>query len=196
MPADMHEFQLVANPSGPSAILTSYRAIPYDLSKFKIIAGQGWLLEGMFQEIDVNTGRVLFEWYSTSHVGPASSQVQINSTNISGDGLTPGTAYDYFHINSVDKSKTSGNYLVSGRHTSIIYYINSTDQSVIWQLSSQAKSDLECSNFNFSSQHDVRVLSETDTTTMISMFDNANDCYTRTRYVVSGVKSRLCGSVA
>jgi len=61
MPADMHEFQLLDKPSGATAIMTSYRAIPYDLSALNITTGQGWLLEGMFQEIDVQSGNVLFE---------------------------------------------------------------------------------------------------------------------------------------
>ncbi|KAK5137104.1 hypothetical protein LTR08_001113 [Meristemomyces frigidus] len=186
MPADMHEFQLHDNPSGPTAILTSYRAIPYDLSKFNITTGQGWLLEGMFQEIDVRTGSVLFEWYSSDHVDPGSSQVQINGTDISGNGLTPATAYDYFHINSIDKSTKTGNYLVSSRHTSTIYYINATDQSIVWQLSFQGQSDFTCVNFNFSFQHDARIRSETDTTTMISMFDNAYNCYDSTSLQSSG----------
>ncbi|KAK4550572.1 hypothetical protein LTR36_000151 [Oleoguttula mirabilis] len=187
MPADMHDFQLLDKPNGPTALLTSYRAIPYDLSAVNITTGQGWLLEGMFQEVDVKTGDVLFEWYSSNHVDPANTQVQINNTvEFSGDGFTPSTAFDYFHINSVDKSSTTGNYLVSARHTSTIYYISGTDQRILWQLSYQGQSDITCSGFNFSFQHDARIISENDTMTEISLFDNGNDCLVNTSPQSSG----------
>lgn len=40
---------------------------------------------------------------------------------------TAGTSgFDYFHINSVDKSLTSGNYLVSARHTGTVYCVNAS----------------------------------------------------------------------
>lgn len=183
MPADQHEFQLIDGAS-PSGIMTSYRVISYDMTSYGI-DGQGWLLEGMFQEVDVQTGEVLFEWYSTNHVDPSMSQIKPNTTDISGDGLTPATAFDYFHINSIDKS-SDGNYLVSGRHTSTIYYVNGTDMSTIWQLSFQGQSDFQCTNFNFSYQHDVRILSQNDTTMDISMFDNAHNCYNQTSIYSSG----------
>ncbi|KAK5120144.1 hypothetical protein LTR85_006625 [Meristemomyces frigidus] len=163
MPADMHDFQLLDNASGPTALLTSYRAIPYDLSAFNIRTGQGWLLEGMFQEVVVG-----------------------NTAEFAGDGFSPSTAFDYFHLNSVDKSLQTGNYLVSARHTSAIYYINATDQSVIWQISFQGQSDFTCSNFNFSFQHDARIISEGATTTEISMFDNGQDCVITTSPQSSG----------
>lgn len=154
MPADMHDFQLLDSATSPTALLTSYRAIAYDLSAFNITTGQGWLLEGMFQEVDVETGNVLFEWHSSNHVDLVNTQVQIGSiVEFAGNGFSPSTAFDYFHINSVDKSNTTGNYLVSARHTSTLYYINATDESIIWQLSYVGQSSFTCSNFNFSWQH-------------------------------------------
>ena len=75
---------------------------------------------------------------------------------------------------------------MSARHTSTIYYVNATSQNIIWQLSYQGKSDFTCTNFNFSFQHDARILSESDTTTDISMFDNANNCYDNTSPESSG----------
>lgn len=171
-PADMHEFQLLNN--GETAILSSYQIIPYDLSYFNITTGLGWLSEGVFQEVNVTTGEVLFEWFSTNHVDPSESQITPNSSDTGGDGFGPQTAFDYFHINAIDKSP-SGNYLVSARHVSTLYYVNGTDRDIIWKLSYQGNSDYECSNFNFSFQHDSRLISENDTTTVLSIFDNASN---------------------
>ncbi|THV85390.1 hypothetical protein D6D02_08023 [Aureobasidium pullulans] len=183
-PADMHEFQLLND--GDTAILSAYQIVPFDLSYFNITTGLGWLSEGVFQEVNVTTGEVLFEWFSTNHVDPSESQITPNSTDTGGDGFGPQTAFDYFHINAVDKSAASGNYLVSARHTSTLYYINATDRDVIWKLSYQGDSDYSCSNFNFSFQHDARLLSENDTTTVLSIFDNASNGYTTTTSQSSG----------
>lgn len=187
LPADMHEFQLLDDGhGGNTAILSSYRTIEYDMSYFNITTGQGWLSEGLFQEVDVKTGEVLFEWYSTNHVDPSATIIPINGTDVSGDGLTPYTGFDYFHINSIDKSAATGNYLVSARHTSTIYYINRTDESIIWQMSYKAHSDFQLTNFNFSFQHDARILAESQTGMTISMFDNANNCAESTSTESSG----------
>ncbi|KAI5268156.1 hypothetical protein E4T47_07852 [Aureobasidium subglaciale] len=183
-PVDMHEFQLLNE--GETAIISAYQIIPFDLSYFNITTGLGWLSEGVFQEVNVTTGEVLFEWFSTNHVDPSESQITPNTTDTGGDGFGPQTAFDYFHINSVDKSTTSGNYLVSSRHTSTLYYVNATDRDTIWKLSYLGKSDFKCSNFNFSFQHDARLVSENDTVTVLSIFDNASDGYTTTTSQSSG----------
>lgn len=182
-PADMHEFQLLND--GETAILSAYEIIPYDLSAFNITTGLGWISEGVFQEVNVTTGELLFEWFSSNHVDPSESQITPNSSDTGGDGFTPETAFDYFHINAIDKTP-SGNYLVSARHTSTIYYINGTDRTISWKLSYQGNSDFTCSNFNFSFQHDVRLQSENETTTVISIFDNASNGYASTDTQSSG----------
>ncbi|KAG9557368.1 hypothetical protein KCU61_g2698, partial [Aureobasidium melanogenum] len=183
-PVDMHEFQLLNN--GETAIVSSYQIVPYDLSYFNITTGLGWLSEGVFQEVNVTTGEVLFEWFSTNHVDPSASQITPNSTDTGGDGFGPQTAFDYFHINSIDKSTVTGNYLVSARHTSTLYYVNATSRDIIWQLSYLGQTDFSCSNFNFSFSHDARLLSENDTTTVLSIFDNASNGYTTTTSQSSG----------
>ncbi|KAK4937614.1 hypothetical protein LTR66_015173, partial [Elasticomyces elasticus] len=177
-PSDMHEFQLLNN--GESAVLTAFQVVQCDLSSFNITTVQGWLSEGVFQEVNVTSGEVLFEWYSSNHVDPSETQVLPNSSDVSGTGLSPEAPFDYFHINSVDKSTLTGNYLVSARYTSTLYYINASDHSIIWRLSYFGTSDFKCDNFNFSFQHDARLLFENDTTTILSIFDNASDGANRT----------------
>lgn len=180
-PADQHEFRLT--PGGETALLTSYQTIPFDLSASQyggVTNQQGWLQQGVFQEVNITTGEVLFEWFSSNHVDVQDSRVPPHSSDVAGDGLTPHSAWDYFHINSIEKSPSSANYLVSARHVSTVYYINATDESIIWRLSCpgsgpSSPSDFDCQSFNFSSQHDARLQSENDTTTVISIFDNASN---------------------
>ncbi|MCJ1386068.1 hypothetical protein MMC17_009193 [Xylographa soralifera] len=180
-PADQHDFNTINN--GSQALMTIFHPLQYDLTAYNISNGQGYIMEGVFQEVDTMTSDVLFEWRSLSHVDPSESYVLPNTTDVSGDGLTKDTPWDYFHINAVDKS-IDGDYLISSRHTETIYKINSTDGSIIWQLGGK-KSDFQ-QDFNFSYQHDVRFLSENSTTTIISFFDNAYNGFNGSAYFSEG----------
>lgn len=60
---DMHEFTITPD---NTALLTLYHPIQYDLSPIGGPA-DGWLLENIFQEIDVESREVLFEWNATKH---------------------------------------------------------------------------------------------------------------------------------
>jgi hypothetical protein len=76
------------------------------------------------------------------------------------------------HINSVEKSSKTGEYLLSARFTSAIYRISGTDGSIIWQLGGKNSSFLQ--DFTFSYQHDARIRDENSTTTIISFLNNAS----------------------
>lgn len=91
--SDLHEFNVL--PDGKSAILTIYDQVQYDLSNYGVQGGMGWIVRPMFQEIDITTGAVLFEWNGLDHVSPDYSYSQLNSTDVSGNGLTYTTAWDY-----------------------------------------------------------------------------------------------------
>lgn len=91
-----------------------------------------------------------------------------------GLALTATDAWDYFHVNSVDKD-SEGNYLVSGRHTSAIYKLSGSDGSVIWQLGGKRSSFSQPNNLDFGFQHDARFLnrSKDGAIEVISLFDNS-----------------------
>ncbi|KAK1579359.1 ASST-domain-containing protein [Colletotrichum navitas] len=159
---DLHEFTTAE--SGTTSLITQYRRRLYDLSGHVESRGMIWILEGVFQEIEIDSGRVLFEWRSLDHIDPAESQVQ------PGQG-TRTAPWDYVHLNSVEKMP-DGNYLVSARHTSTIFKVSSRDGSIIWRLGG--------SNSTFGPiepailfQHHARVLVDDADTTRISLFDNA-----------------------
>jgi hypothetical protein len=74
----------------------------------------------------------------------------------------------------VDKFE-DGDYLVSARYTSSLFRISKVDGSIVWRLGGK-QSDFELlDGFNFSSQHNARVQSANDTTTVISFLNNASD---------------------
>jgi hypothetical protein len=121
--ADIHEFKITTN---NTALLTAYNATQFDLTSYNGSA-DGYILTGMYQEIDIASGASLFTWNSLDHVDPNECYVSPGSTG------TEALPWDYFHINSVDKDN-KGNYLVSSRHCHTAYYIDGTNGQIMWRL--------------------------------------------------------------
>jgi hypothetical protein len=119
--ADQHSF--VLTPQG-TALIEAYHQTRADLSS---VGGSrdGEVYDGIVQEIDLATGRVLFEWHSLDHVPVADSYEPAP-----GD---PNIPYDYFHLNSVGLS-SDGNLLISSRHTWTVYEVDRHTGRIIWQL--------------------------------------------------------------
>jgi hypothetical protein len=122
--ADSHEFRI--SPQN-TALITVYNAVPYDLSS---VGGptNGWVTEGIVQEINITTGKVLFEWHSLDHVALSESYNPLPASP-----TTKATAWDYFHINNVSID-VDGNLLISARHTWTVYKLNRQTGAVIWRL--------------------------------------------------------------
>src|SRR5829696_416734 len=140
---DLHEFLITPQ---DTALLTAYNPVPADLSA---VGGPkyGAVWDGIAQEVDIETGRVLFEWHSLEHVGIDESYVR--------PPQDPDYPYDYFHINSIDADH-DGNLLLSARNTWSVYKIDRNTGEVLWRLGGK-KSDFEmgqCTRTAF--QHDAR----------------------------------------
>jgi hypothetical protein len=165
---DMHEFHIT--PEG-TALITVYHAIPYDLSP---MGGptKGWLTDSIFQEIDIETGDLIFEWRASEHVATTDTWRVWTGGK---DGTDYNHAVDFFHINSVDKD-AEGNYVVSGRHMSAVYKISGRDGHVIWQLGGHHSSFTDLSESgratNFQWQHHARLHTDANGTHLLSLFDN------------------------
>src|SRR5215216_5173057 len=155
---DHHEFLISPQ---QTALLDIYGKVnSIDLSS---VGGpkEGKVLEGIVQEVDIETGEVLFEWHSLDHVGLDES-VEILPEN-------PDEAFDYFHINSIDVDQDS-NLIVSARLTSTVYKIDRQSGEVIWRLGGK-KSDFEMGpETRPRLQHDAR--RQPDGT--ITIFDNGD----------------------
>ena len=175
--SDMHEFMLL--PNGKSALMTQYLRSVENLCQFGICNGLGYVQQGAFQEVDVETGKALFEWRSLDHIDLDESYVKPGTTEISGSGKHNQSPWDYFHINSIDKN-ADGDYLISARHVSAIYKISGKDGHVIWRLNG-ARSDYHLDDFDFSFQHDARWVSEDKDKTVITLFDNGSNGFNQTQ---------------
>lgn len=175
--ADCHEIFLT---SECTAIITVYDPRSYDLTAYNIT--DGWLLDSYFQEIDLATGALKFNWRASDYVDIMDS---VWSPDARKSGHVEYHAYDYFHINSVEKD-ARGNYLVSARHTNSIYYISGINGQVIWTLGGPKNKFRDLSDgraTDFSWQHHARWTNAN--MTRLSLFDDRNTAYYHSKRPVS-----------
>ncbi|KAE9378687.1 hypothetical protein N431DRAFT_540522 [Stipitochalara longipes BDJ] len=167
---DKHEFHII---NEETALIQIYHPVPWDLEKYGGSEEQQWIVDARFQEIDIESGKVLFEWSSLDHVDPEEAYLPLNPGQ-AGSGYNSSDAWDYFHINSVDKDD-EGSYLISARDANAIYKINGTTGSIIWRLGGKHSNFTLGHSVPFSFQHHARYLSrsESGTCETISLYDNS-----------------------
>jgi len=152
--ADLHEFLLT---SRGTALMTVYVPVRADLSS---VGGprDGKVLDGVVQEVDVRSGKVVWEWHALGHVPLSDSELRPGR----------GGTYDFFHINSIQQLP-DGNLLVSARNTWAIYEVSRRTGKIIWQLGGKRSSFKQGTGAQFQWQHDARL--HPDGT--MTVFDNA-----------------------
>ena len=91
-PMDVHEFTVLPN---GTALTTIFQPTPYDLTGFGLSQSIGWVVQGIFQEIDIHTGDVVFEWRSLDHVPLNETYNWIGSNSDAGLGNTTAQSWDY-----------------------------------------------------------------------------------------------------
>jgi hypothetical protein len=156
---DIHEFRITPR---DTALITVYHRRKADL---RPVGGprDGLVYDGIVQELDITTGRVLFEWHSYPQVSLKESYQRPPRVR-PGKRLSP---YDYFHINAIDP-EPDGNLLVSSRNTHTIYEIDRSTGKILWRLGGKKSSFKMGKGTNFEWQHDAR--RQPDGT--ITLFDN------------------------
>lgn len=152
--SDLHE--LILTPTG-TALITAYDIPTVDRSSVGHRPGR--VIEGIVQELEVPSARVLFEWRSLDHVALTESYSQV------------APAFDYFHVNSVDLT-ADGNLLVSARNTWTVYKIDRGTGKVIWRLGGKRSDFAMGPGTRFSWQHDARSHGSGE---LVTLFDNADD---------------------
>ena len=119
--ADGHEFLITP---WNTALILSYTTATANLTSIGGPANQT-VINGVVQEIDIATGRVLFQWNSEDHVPFSQSEQPLPAS--------PSTPWDWFHINAV-KVDTNGNLLIDARDTWTTYEVDPRTGNILWQL--------------------------------------------------------------
>jgi hypothetical protein len=156
--------------------------------------------EYVIQEIDLATGRVLFQWHSLDHV-PLSASYEPPPSD--------GSPWDYFHGNSIEPPARGGRtIIVSARKTSAVYGIDRVTGALRWVLGGK-DDDFGLAErhprWQFCAQHDARRLPGGD----LTIFDNGGtglgnerDCpmhaarVLRFRLDASRLRARLVGLIS
>ncbi len=155
---DVHEMTITDD---DTLLLLAYVPTQTDLSEIGG-AEDGWVYEDVVQEVDIDTGEVLFQWRSLDGV-----PVTAAKTGISDDKGTKDNPFDYLHLNSVTVDD-DGSLLLSARSTHAVYNLDRDTGDIQWVLGGK-DSDFELDpDAVFGAQHDAH--RQSDGT--ITMFDN------------------------
>jgi len=157
---DLHEF--FVTPQG-TAFFSCYGTSQADLSSLGG-AKDATYFYGVAQEVDVKTGKVLFQWRSDEHVAFSESYAPVPK-----DGATP---WDYFHINSICPSG-DGDLLISGRHTWGVYKVSRSTGKVAWRMGGKESDFSFGPGATYAWQHDVTQ----QPNGTITVFDNGTGLY-------------------
>jgi len=134
MLGDIHEFKITPR---NTALITISRQVR--------VKGRR-ILEGGIQELNIKTGRVLFEWHSIDHVQLVESYYSLPKD--------PGRIFDYFHVNSIEIDH-DGNLLVSARNTHTIYKVSRRTGKILWRLGGRRSDFTLGRDVRFAWQHDL-----------------------------------------
>lgn len=141
--SDLHEFQLI--PHG-RALIDAFVPVDTDLSSVGGPASAP-VFDCVIQELDVRTGRVLWEWHSLGHVPLSASEYWLPGNS---------TPFDYFHLNSIQQLP-GGKLIISARNTWSVYMIDERTGRVMWTLGGKYSSYRMGPGTNFEWQHDARM---------------------------------------
>ncbi|GAM39984.1 hypothetical protein TCE0_034r11978 [Talaromyces pinophilus] len=161
---DLHEFHITLD---DTAVYTVYDKVSADLTS---VGGpqQGWLWDGTFQELDIETGELLFQWRASEHYGFEEAY-----RTREGHGNSYDDPWDFFHINSIDKDN-KGNFLISSRYYHSLTYIDGRTGEIIWKLGGKDNRFDDLSDgaaTNISWQHHARFREGGKS---ITIFDNSS----------------------
>ncbi|MGY1857523.1 arylsulfotransferase family protein [Modestobacter sp. SYSU DS0290] len=159
--ADFHEGRLTDR---GTMLLTAYVKQEHDL---RPVGGpeDGWIWDGVVQEVDVATGEVVFEWRALDHV-----PLEQTRSELPEDGGTEEKPFDWFHVNSVAED-ADGSLLVSARNTWAVYDVARGTGEVQWTLGGEASDFDLADGVEFAWQHDA----ERQADGTLTLFDNQSE---------------------
>lgn len=162
--ADGHEFLIT--PWG-TALILAYQETTADTSSVGGPTDQT-VINGVVQEIDIHTGKVLWQWNSADHVPFTASEEPLPAS--------ASTPWDWFHINAV-KVDSNGDFLIDSRNTWTTFEVDPHTSKTVWQLGGKDSSftlkaasgqSLNNAGDIFAWQHDPESLGDG----VYSFFDN------------------------
>jgi hypothetical protein len=162
--ADGHEFLITP---WNTALILIYTTATANLTSIGGPANQT-VIDGIVQEINIKTGKVLFQWNSADHVPYSQSEQPLPAS--------ASTPWDWFHINAVHIG-TDGNLLIDARDTWTTYDVSRRTGKIRWRLGGKDSTfkikaapgqTLDSASEIFSWQHDPEQVGRN----LFTFFDN------------------------
>ena len=166
---DMHEFRITKR---GTVLLIGFKVVTRDLTTVGGLP-TGRVVDSLIQEIDLKTGKLLFNWSALDHIPVSDSIFPAPKTE---------NPWETYHANSISET-SDGNLLVSMRHTSAIYKIDRKTGKVLWTLGGKSSDFRMGPGATFYYQHDAQPLGDGK----VLLFDNGSS-YTDRRHPVSRLK--------
>jgi Arylsulfotransferase (ASST) len=163
---DFHEFLITP---WNTALILADKPGTANLTSLGLSAHQQ-VIDGVVQEIDIKTGKLLFQWDSAAHVPYSDSHAPMPPS---------GGAWDWFHVNAVHLD-TDGNLLISSRFTWTVYKVNIRTGAIMWRLGGKHSTftlnaapgqKLDSAGEIFAFQHDPEAIGDNQYT----VFDDESD---------------------
>lgn len=123
-------------------MMTIYQIYPINEPGYVDDTDEIWVWDCLFQEIDLETNELVFEWRASEH-----HSLEETFRDIGLEGRDSSHPWDWYHMNSIQKDEL-GNYLVSARYTHTITYINGETGEIIWILGGKRNAFDDLSNGN------------------------------------------------
>jgi hypothetical protein len=150
---DVHDFTIT--PQGTAWLMATTK-VPADLTN-EGGPSNGEFENCLIQEVDIRTGRLLWQWSCYGHIPLDASHMPVP---------TDGSAWDAYHLNSL-QVLPDGNLLVSSRYTWSAYEISVKTGRILWTLGGKYNQFKMGPGTRFEWQHDVRRIGNT-----LTVFDD------------------------
>lgn len=165
---DLHDFSITKDGTALISTINDTRA---DLRALGSFRGKNAPIEdSVLQEIDIETGDLVFQWRASDHFNPTDSYYWNPFGGY--DLIDP---FDFFHLNTAQKD-SKGNILISSRHLHKLLYLDGKTGEIIWTLGGKEDdndfkdlSDGKATDFTW--QHHANFQPEEDG--IITVLDNA-----------------------
>jgi hypothetical protein len=151
--ADLHEFLITPQ---NTALLTAFVPVTRDLRPYGG-PSRAVMWDSVVQEIDIPTGRVMYEWHALGHVSFTNTYSPF-SANVT---------WDPYHLNSIQQTD-DGNLLLSFRNAWAGYEINKATGRTMWRLGGKKSTFALGKGVRFAWQHDIELRGNS----VVSLFDD------------------------
>ena len=171
---DLHEFEITRE---NTALVLGFRNVRKNLRRYGGPA-KGTVLDNVIEEVDIRTGKVLFEWSAARRLSPRGSALKPPGYGQGG--------WDAYHINAVSED-SDGNLLLTARHLSAIIKIDRHDGKVIWRLGGPNSTFKVSPSARFYYPHDAQRAPDGT----LTVFDNRSTAADKSRGGSRGIRIRL-----